>query len=40
MELIGTFSTPIEALPIIENNEIDVIFLDINMPKMSGLEFL
>lgn len=40
MELVGTFSTPIEALPIIENNEIDVIFLDINMPKMSGLEFL
>ena len=40
MELIGTFSTPIEALPIIDNNEIDVIFLDINMPKMSGLEFL
>lgn len=40
MELVDTFSTPIEALPIIENNEIDVIFLDINMPKMSGLEFL
>lgn len=39
-ELIATFNTPIQALSVIENNEIDVIFLDINMPKMSGLDFL
>jgi len=40
MELVATFNTPISALPVIESNEIDVIFLDINMPKMSGLDFL
>jgi len=40
MELIATFNTAIAALPILEKNEIQVIFLDINMPKMSGLEFL
>jgi two-component system, LytTR family, response regulator len=40
MELIAAFNTPIAALPIIEQNDVDVIFLDINMPKMSGLEFL
>lgn len=40
MELIGTFNTAIEALPTIEKNEVDVIFLDINMPKMSGLDFI
>ena len=40
MELIGTFYTPIAALPLIESGELDVIFLDINMPKMSGLDFL
>lgn len=39
-ELVATFNTPIQALSVIENNEINVIFLDINMPKMSGLEFL
>jgi len=40
MELIGTFNTAVAALPIIENQDIDVIFLDINMPKMNGLDFL
>lgn len=40
IELVATFNTAIAALPIIETQEIDVIFLDINMPKMSGLEFL
>jgi len=40
MELVSTFNTAIAALPTIEKDEIDVIFLDINMPKMSGLDFL
>ncbi|WP_271406042.1 LytR/AlgR family response regulator transcription factor [Tenacibaculum soleae] len=38
--IIDTFNNPIEAMHTIESNKIDVIFLDINMPKMSGLEFL
>ena len=40
IELVATFNTAMAALPTIESNEIDVIFLDINMPKMSGLEFI
>ena len=40
IELVATFNTAIAALPTIEKNEVDVIFLDINMPKMSGLDFL
>ena len=40
MELVATFNTAIEALSIIENGKVDVIFLDINMPKVSGLDFL
>ncbi|RXP57913.1 DNA-binding response regulator [Lutibacter sp. HS1-25] len=40
MELVATYNTAIAALPIIESGEIDVAFLDINMPKMSGLDFL
>lgn len=38
-EIIATFSNPIEALPLLEKSEIDVLFLDINMPKMNGLDF-
>jgi DNA-binding LytR/AlgR family response regulator len=40
MELMATYNTAIAALPTIESGTVDVIFLDINMPKMSGLEFL
>lgn len=40
MELVGTYNTAISALPAIKEQNIDVIFLDINMPKMSGLDFL
>lgn len=40
IELVATFNMAISALPDIESNEIDVIFLDINMPKMNGLDFL
>jgi len=39
-ELIATFNNPLMALMTIEENDIDVIFLDINMPKMDGLEFV
>lgn len=39
-ELVATFNTPIDALSIIENKEIDVVYLDINMPMMNGLEFI
>ncbi|MGY0407619.1 MAG: LytR/AlgR family response regulator transcription factor [Polaribacter sp.] len=38
-EIVATFHNPIEALPILEHKNIDVIFLDINMPKMMGLDF-
>jgi DNA-binding LytR/AlgR family response regulator len=39
-EIVGTFNNPISALPLIDEENIDAIFLDINMSKMNGLEFL
>jgi two-component system, LytTR family, response regulator len=39
-ELLGKFENPIQALDIIQEKRIDVIFLDINMPGMSGLGLL
>ncbi|GAA4276167.1 LytR/AlgR family response regulator transcription factor [Aquimarina mytili] len=40
IELLGSFSNPIEALETIEQGQVDAMFLDINMPEMSGLDFI
>lgn len=40
MELTGIYTNPIEAMSSIEKNKVNVVFLDINMPKMSGLDFI
>ncbi|HBK70735.1 MAG TPA: DNA-binding response regulator [Flavobacteriaceae bacterium] len=39
-EMIASFNNPLQALTVLEENDIDVIFLDINLPKMNGLEFV
>lgn len=39
-EIIGTFNNPLKAYPLLEQTKIDVIFLDINMPEMSGFTFI
>ena len=40
LNLAGTFSNPFEALQTINNNQVDLIFLDIVMPQITGPEFL
>ena len=40
LKLIAECSNPTEALGIIRSQKIDLIFLDIEMPEMSGLEFI
>lgn len=37
--LVAAFSNPLEALSILEKEVIDVIFLDIQMPELTGTEF-
>ncbi len=40
LEIAGFCGDALEALEILNNQPIDLIFLDINMPKLSGIEFL
>lgn len=38
--LIGTCKNTMQAETLLETNEIDLIFLDINLPKISGIEWV
>ena len=40
MELVGVYRTAPEAKAALESREVDVLFLDIRLPGMSGLQFL
>ncbi|OKY25378.1 hypothetical protein BI291_03350 [Thalassotalea sp. PP2-459] len=40
MNLIGNCHSAMSALPLLTTHQIDLIFLDINMPKLNGFEFL
>ena len=40
LELKGKFDNAIEALTYLNSNDIDLMFLDINMPELSGMDLL
>lgn len=40
LEFLGSFHNPLEALQKIQEGGIDLVFLDIQMPELSGIEFL
>jgi DNA-binding LytR/AlgR family response regulator len=40
LNLIGTFTNPFDAVQLLNSDHIDLIFLDIHMPQITGLEFL
>ncbi|KJD33828.1 chemotaxis protein CheY [Tamlana nanhaiensis] len=40
IEIAGTFTNPLKAYRLIEQEKIDVVFLDINMPQLSGFAFI
>ena len=40
LELAGQAENPLEALSLLNDNDVDIIFLDINMPKINGIDFL
>ena len=40
LTLAGVGNNPLELIPLLEHHAVDLIFLDIQMPKMNGIEFL
>jgi two-component system, LytTR family, response regulator LytT len=40
LELVGAFDNPISAMEFLENEPVDLIFIDIQMPDLTGTEFV
>ncbi len=40
LELVKSFRNPIEALQAVQNDEADLVFLDVQMPELTGIQFL
>jgi DNA-binding LytR/AlgR family response regulator len=40
LQLLKAFTNPLEAIPFTQNQKIDIAFLDVQMPDLSGLQFL
>ncbi len=40
LEIVEKCSNAVEAIEVLHNREVDLLFLDINMPRLSGMDFL
>ena len=40
LKLVATCSSALEAIELMQNNTIDLIFLDIQMPELTGIDFV
>lgn len=40
LSLVNKFTNPLDALTYLENKKIDLVFIDIEMPHLNGLEFI
>jgi two-component system LytT family response regulator len=40
LELKETFESPLEAITYLQNNKVDLMFVDINMPDLNGMDFV
>jgi len=39
LELVADFENPIDAMPVLKDPDIDLVFLDIQMPELKGTDF-
>src|SRR5205085_3347147 len=40
LDLVATTTNPMEALQVVASQKIDLIFLDVQMPELSGIDFI
>ena len=40
LELVGDFNSPLKAMDLIKEKKVDLIFLDIQMPDITGIDFM
>lgn len=40
LDLVGDFNSPLKATELIKSGEIDLIFIDIQMPDITGIDFI
>ena len=40
LEIVKKCNNAVEAIDVLHNQDVDLLFLDINMPKLSGIDFL
>lgn len=40
LELVGTSTSPIEAINWVQEGRVDLVFLDIQMPELTGIQFM
>lgn len=40
LHLVGTFGNPLDALSVLNQQQIDLVFLDIQMPEITGVQFI
>jgi DNA-binding LytR/AlgR family response regulator len=40
LEIVGKCNSAVEAFDVLHGQEVDLLFLDINMPRLSGMDFL
>ena len=40
LEVIGIYTNPLESIDQIKNSDVDLVFLDIEMPQITGIDFI
>ncbi len=40
LNIVGTFTNALEAIPLLSDTNVDLVFLDIEMPQINGIDFI